>query len=163
MTSKEKEPGGGVDVEIVMAEVVDPGPDQKEWTYHTFMLVLSVLVVLASVVMKVKGTETVTLPWSSLPLGPSCYSRIVFGVDCPGCGLTRSFISMGHFDILAAFRFNAAGPLAYLFTCSHVFWQSYQIYRMRCGKSPYFSNWLMLWPVAVLCSLLLQWFFKFWI
>ena len=37
------------------------------------------------------------------------YSR--FGIDCPGCGLTRSFIHLAHAEPLAAWELN---PLSWL-------------------------------------------------
>ncbi len=45
---------------------------------------------------------------------PLCWFHYFFHLDCPGCGLTRSFLSMARGDVLGAFRFNAAGPLIYL-------------------------------------------------
>lgn len=37
----------------------------------------------------------------------SCYFRKITGLDCPGCGLTRGFISLCHADFAEAFRVNA--------------------------------------------------------
>ncbi|MBI4411783.1 MAG: DUF2752 domain-containing protein [Deltaproteobacteria bacterium] len=46
---------------------------------------------------------------------PLCGFKYLFGIDCPGCGLTRSFLAIARGDILDAFHYNAAGPLIYLF------------------------------------------------
>ena len=159
----ESHKGGVAEPDIVDAELVDFGPVKKEWSYHLSMLILASGVVLASLILEVRGQETVALPGARVPLGPSCYSRVIFGIDCPGCGLTRSFISMGNLDFEAAFAFNPAGPIAFLFTCTHVVWQAYQLRRMSLGRSPFFSKWLMIWPGAVFLTLLGQWIFRFWI
>lgn len=45
---------------------------------------------------------------------PLCWFHYFFHLDCPGCGLTRSFLSLARGDFLAAFHYNAAGPLVYL-------------------------------------------------
>ncbi|NVB80590.1 MAG: DUF2752 domain-containing protein [Kofleriaceae bacterium] len=37
-----------------------------------------------------------------------------FGIDCPMCGMTRSFVALAHGDIGAAFRFHPAGPLLFV-------------------------------------------------
>lgn len=46
---------------------------------------------------------------------PLCFFHHLTGLDCPGCGLVRSFISISHGDLWQAVRYNALGPLVYLF------------------------------------------------
>jgi len=36
------------------------------------------------------------------------------GFPCPGCGLTRAFVSLGHGQLGQAFGWNPLGPLLYL-------------------------------------------------
>jgi hypothetical protein len=45
-----------------------------------------------------------------LPTAAICPSRIVLGVHCPGCGLTRSFITLAGGDLRGAIALNPAGP-----------------------------------------------------
>lgn len=40
-----------------------------------------------------------------------CLFRWVFGVDCPGCGITRSVMALLNGDVIGAFRLHPAGPL----------------------------------------------------
>ena len=35
-----------------------------------------------------------------------CPVKLLFGVDCPGCGLTRAFFAALHFDFRAAFAYH---------------------------------------------------------
>lgn len=42
-----------------------------------------------------------------------CTWRQLFGVGCPGCGLTRSFTFMAHGAVFDAFRMNWLGPLLF--------------------------------------------------
>jgi hypothetical protein len=42
-----------------------------------------------------------------------CPFRLATGLPCPGCGLTRSFVAMGHGDVREAFRQHAFGPIFY--------------------------------------------------
>jgi hypothetical protein len=44
-------------------------------------------------------------------LGVTCPSRAWFGVACPCCGLSRSFVALAHGDVRAAFAAHPAGPL----------------------------------------------------
>ncbi len=43
-----------------------------------------------------------------------CTVRRVLGIPCPGCGLTRSFVFMGHGEWLSALRMNWLGPVFWL-------------------------------------------------
>jgi hypothetical protein len=59
------------------------------------MLIIATLVLVASLLLDVKS-GAVHLPVAALPLPPLCMSKELFGMDCPGCGLTRSFVHLAH-------------------------------------------------------------------
>ncbi len=40
-------------------------------------------------------------------LGIPCLFRLVTGLYCPGCGITRMFLAISRFDFAAAFRSNS--------------------------------------------------------
>ena len=42
-----------------------------------------------------------------------CPFRLLTGLLCPGCGLTRSFVAAGHGELREAFRQHAFGPIVY--------------------------------------------------
>jgi hypothetical protein len=47
--------------------------------------------------------------------GPTiCPFRLMTGLPCPGCGLTRSFVSTAHGDFRDAFGFHLFGPLLFV-------------------------------------------------
>lgn len=48
------------------------------------------------------------------PLGALCWLHAALGIDCPMCGMTRSFVALAHGDLGAAFRFHPAGPLLFV-------------------------------------------------
>lgn len=59
---------------------------------------------------------------------PLCFFKYLTGFDCPGCGLTRSFLSLARGHFLSAFRYNAAGPFIYLlFLGTFVEWGARQV------------------------------------
>lgn len=41
----------------------------------------------------------------------TCPSAILFGVSCPGCGMTRAFASVLRLDFASAFYYNPMWPL----------------------------------------------------
>jgi hypothetical protein len=47
------------------------------------------------------------------PVGGLCLSHALFGLECPFCGMTRSFVALAHGDLAAALRFHPAGPLLF--------------------------------------------------
>jgi hypothetical protein len=57
--------------------------------------------------------DQVVLPGGD-SLGGMCWFRAVFHVDCPFCGMTRSFVALAHGDVAGGFRFHPAGPLLFV-------------------------------------------------
>ncbi len=47
-------------------------------------------------------------------LPATCMSRRIFGISCPGCGLTRSFVALAHGDIRMAIDANVMGPMLFI-------------------------------------------------
>jgi len=87
---------------------------------HLYILALSAAAVFGSFLLDLSptGTPYIVVPWfdSPLYLSETCFSRHFFGISCPGCGLTRSFVAMAHGHIQTAFEHNLMGPILYL-TC----------------------------------------------
>ena len=40
-----------------------------------------------------------------------CWVKGLIGIPCPGCGLTRAYLSLLHCDVPAAFRFHPLFPV----------------------------------------------------
>src|ERR1051325_5280429 len=79
---------------------------------HQEMLVMAALVVIGSFVLTVYPTGRVGpagLPALLLP--PLCLTQQWFGIACPGCGLTRSFIFLAHGDVAASWQVHRLGWL----------------------------------------------------
>ncbi|WP_207839931.1 DUF2752 domain-containing protein [Williamsia soli] len=53
--------------------------------------------------------------------GPTlCPMRLITGLPCPGCGLTRSWTAAAHGDVADAFSYNIFGPVSLLATIMFV-------------------------------------------
>ena len=94
---------------------------------HLVLLFGSLAVVLASVLLGGDG-EAVYLFGEPLP--PICTIKRLTGFDCPGCGLTRSFVFMGHGAVLDAFRMHLLGPLMWVLVAAQV---PYRLLRLIQG------------------------------
>ncbi len=87
----------------------DPGPTPRR---HWEMLGISCLVIAGSFTLAVPAPDQVGLAWApDLLLPPLCLAREWFGVSCPGCGLTRSFIHLAHGDWRASLESHRLGWL----------------------------------------------------
>jgi len=47
------------------------------------------------------------------PLGAVCWLHAAFGIDCPMCGMSRSFVALAHGRLGDAVHFHPAGPLLF--------------------------------------------------
>lgn len=50
-----------------------------------------------------------TVPGGALPV---CPTKLLLGIDCPGCGTLRMIYSLLHGDVAAAVRFNVVALVA---------------------------------------------------
>ena len=84
---------------------------------HWFMLLVSSAVVLLALLLRVRPDQRVEFAWlPGVPLPQTCLSRAWFGIECPGCGLTRSFIYLAHGDWRASLAEHRLGWLFVLAT-----------------------------------------------
>ncbi len=40
-----------------------------------------------------------------------CPTKLIFGIDCPGCGMTRAYKALLRLDFVTAFHFHPLFPL----------------------------------------------------
>jgi hypothetical protein len=109
----------------------------------------------AAILLRVHRERYVSI--GSFPLPELCLWKQWWGVDCPGCGLTRSFISMAHFRLADAFRFHPVGPFLFAVGLAQFPYRAVQLVRKARGLAPLnlrASPW-MLW--ALVAALFLQW------
>lgn len=111
----------------------DPGGARPALTanrrHHLTMLTLMLIVIALSFALEVAPQARVNfrgLP--SRPLPHSCISRSMFGVDCPGCGLTRSFIHLAEGQVEKSLTNHRLG---WLLAFTVVLQVPYRIHRLR--------------------------------
>ena len=129
------------------------------WLHVTF-LAMSLGIIVCSLVMTVEGPTTVRFPGMPFTMPESCMSRRAWGIDCPGCGLTRSFISMSHLQFGNAFSFNPAGPLVYLFVLWQIPWHVFQLHRLLSLRRPIETLWLYVPLFGMSAAILMQWLWR---
>lgn len=90
----------------------------------------------------------------------SCAFRFFTGIDCPGCGMTRCFVSMVHGQWAQAWRFHPWGVVFYLFLCAQIPYRLFQIYRISTNREPIVIPYWTEGLVGFLLLYFIQWFFR---
>lgn len=79
---------------------------------HWDMLVFSSLAIVLSFALFIRSDGRVALRGvAGHPIPETCLAKTLFHIDCPGCGLTRSFISLARADWSGAWNYNHVGWL----------------------------------------------------
>ncbi|MDF1661544.1 MAG: DUF2752 domain-containing protein [Planctomycetota bacterium] len=125
---------------------------------HKYMLVIASIVVLLSVFLPLPtGGKLVVFGVESPPL---CVFQAKLGIDCPGCGLTRSFVSMGHIDIVQAWEFNRVGPLFFFVFFFQIPYRIMALWDRRLQLNS--RRWDLTYPVIALL-MIINWIVNFFI
>ncbi|MFK7819857.1 MAG: DUF2752 domain-containing protein [Planctomycetaceae bacterium] len=131
----------------------------KSSRYHFAILLLSIAIIGLAFALETRPDGRVffrTNPDRVLP--HTCASKVLFNMDCAGCGLTRSFIHLAAFRPEEAFRIHRAGPIVALVVLLQIPFRMLQIGRLRRGQPPYQAEWLW-WVVGIVIALLfIHWF-----
>ena len=150
-----------------MNNVLEQSPESRFWKFyrvnfrlHLMFLLMSLAVIVCSFVMTSEGQTIVRVPGLPIQMPETCMSKRLWGIDCPGCGLTRSFISMSHAQFSRAFSFNPAGPIVYLFVLAQIPWHAFQMFRLWKGKRPFESIWLYVPLFGMSVAILIQWLWR---
>lgn len=106
------------------------------------MLVIACLVLIASILLDVNADGNVFPQiFPSVILPPLCLTRELFGISCPGCGLTRSFIHLAHFHWNASWEAHSLGWVLFVTMLLQI---PYRIHCMVTRKnciSPILTKW----------------------
>jgi hypothetical protein len=125
---------------------------------HWTMLCLALFIIVASCVLRLRGAQAVRLPWTDVGLPMMCGSRVLFGIECPGCGLTRSFIALAAGDIWESLRFHRVGWLLALAVVAQI---PYRLIALRELRTRIVQR---AWPVwfgyFLIAVLVMNWLFK---
>lgn len=140
------------------------GPS-KEWerdrqrNWHWTMLWGTMAVVALAFAMQVKG-ETQVAFWglSDYPLPELCGSRSLLGIDCPGCGLTRSVLALTQGDWERSLAFHRIGWVIALAILGQI---PYRIYRLKELKSRVPDvQWPQWFGACLLALLVINWLYE---
>lgn len=124
---------------------------------HWILLGLSLSVLLLAATLQAAGGTRVVIPIAGIQLPELCFARRWLGLECPGCGLTRSLISIMHGRPSDAWRFNPAGFLVFGVIGFQIPYRVWQLKRLRLGLPSLNPAWLNLSWAFVAAALVIQW------
>jgi len=131
-------------------------PQETIWL-HIIFFSMAVAVIGASFLLRSEGPDSVFLPGTEQAMPELCVSRRIFGLPCPGCGLTRSFISISQGQLSRAWRFNPVSFLLYPFIFIQIPWNAMQYWLIRKRGYGVQLPYVHFLPIAIAVILLLRW------
>lgn len=137
---------------------VAAGPRPGRVASHVLILAICALVIVASAALSLRpDSQSLASPLGG-ELPSLCWSRSLFNVECPGCGMTRAFVAIAHGDFSAAWRYNPASFAWFVAVAWQIPWRMFLIHQARKGREP---AWLgaaaaTTWTVLI-AACLLQW------
>lgn len=119
-------------------EQVAAGPPAKagrdDRLFHILWLIVPAVAIGLSLVLEIRDSRQVIVPVLNQPLPELCSFRRMMGIDCAGCGLTRSFISIGHLRLADAWNYHPVGPVLYALAVFQLPYRSMQLWRLSRGQ-----------------------------
>ena len=123
---------------------------------HREMLVAAAAVVVLAFLLEVHSDQRVA--FSSLPGWPlpeTCPARSLLHIECPGCGLTRSFIHLAHGDWRASWNVHRVGWFLALAVVLQI---PYRLVALRSSSGlPLGTSFPKLFGTLLIVLLLVNW------
>jgi hypothetical protein len=125
---------------------------------HWTMLCLAVFIIAASFTLQIRDSSAVVIPWLHLELPTLCGSVALFGVECPGCGLTRSFIALAAGDLKQSYQYHHLGWLMALAVVAQIPYRAYSLWELRSRIVR--RTWPVWFGNSLIAMLLINWLLK---
>lgn len=129
-------------------------PSLSKKTHLTYVILFAMLILLPFLFSFQKG-EVNKVTFFKFKIPSPCITKNVFKRDCPGCGLTRSFVKIAQGEFREAFRFNRISILLYIFFISAMAFHAYCLYKLpnpipeKLGRTKrIFSNLMIFFILA---------------
>lgn len=150
MSNDHSDPG----LEVILLD----GPDEllAIRKRHWQMLLVSVTTMIVAAMLIVREDQKVAF-WflPDWPAPESCLSRQLWGGSCPGCGLTRSFVFLAHFDVNSAWKIHRVGGPLWVITLLQI---PYRIWALRHPTGwPLGTTFPVIVGWTLICLLIVNW------
>jgi len=127
---------------------------------HLTFFAMAAVVIVSSFILSFNEESKVYLPGFDQPFPSMCSSKMVLGTDCPGCGMTRSFIAISHGRWSDAWNLNRASFLIYAFVFAQLPWRLLQVFKLKMAGKSWQPIGMYGMPIFLLVVLALNWCLK---
>jgi hypothetical protein len=95
--------------------------------YDIMVLIVLILMMTATFTFSVKSNTSYVPLMGGIQIPNSCFILTTTGYPCPTCGMTRSFIAIGHGELSRALKYNFGGIFAYILCLMEIAYLSLKI------------------------------------
>ncbi|MBN1901209.1 DUF2752 domain-containing protein [Candidatus Sumerlaeota bacterium] len=138
--------------------IYNPSVDHSASTHWTYIILLGLFLILPFFITQTtdqSGGSSLRL-WK-IPLPGMCLSRSIFGVRCPGCGLTRSFVALAHGEWRQAFSYHRIGPVLYFYFLLLIFFHLYGLLKKNQPLPRILLRAHQITALAIIAALIINW------
>jgi hypothetical protein len=115
---------------------------------NVYVLLGAIIIIVLSRILTIEGSGVVLPLFGGYNLPGACTFKAIFGIDCPTCGMTRSFISISRFSFKEAYKYNPIGFLAYILILFQI---PYRIFLIVSKVDVKKIKWLEISLLAYVC------------
>lgn len=137
------------------------------WQIRSLWLLGPILVLSLASILQVGPGRRVSLTLGNIPLPESCAAYSMLGIECPGCGLTRTFVHLMHAEVLAAWKLSPVGIVLFFYMIAQIpiavchglapeqrgKWIDQNVW-LWCLSA---NGWMM---IAIMLGMVVQWMFR---
>ncbi len=126
--------------------------------HHATYLGMALFVFALSLFLSNDG-ERVVLPFLGTPLPPLCPLKSWSGLECPGCGLTRSWVALAHLQVAESWAYHRLGIALFVANAYQLIYRPMMI--IKGGETPTKLSKIHTWiGRALIAALISNWAWK---
>jgi hypothetical protein len=123
--------------------------------HHRFMLAIAVLSIVLSFMLKLGDDGRISITETGYELPNLCGSRALFNIECPGCGLTRSFVALAAGELQQSLAFHRLGWLLALAMLAQIPYRIFALRSLRYGVANH--QWATVCGYFLIAALVANW------